>query len=261
MAIEKKDLKLLLELRKKHPEGESLAILGDCYFHFNIGELQEMGGVKIKSKDSEPKLKVDLKMFAEVLGFKEAETFDISGSPTRKIDLQKSIPEEFKNRFDWVIDAGTLYWCFDIASVWKNILSMLKKDGCVFHLSALSGYFGRGYYSFQPRMFADFYSQNGFEVLMMAYRLRPPHILYNKSVTWYRIRKIIGKIISLEKKLEWQKISLKNIFLKNAGRFNMEFSSFPTRPEPDMIPNNVLVGCFAKRIKKVPFTCPIPKNI
>ena len=258
MALEKKDLKLLAELRKCYPNGDDLCILGDCHFHFNNEELHEICGIKKNNSDN--LLRTDLDSLKSAMNFKKAETLDIEGSPTIKLDLQNPIPKDLENRFDWIIDAGTLFWCFDIASVWKNILSMLKEDGCVFHLNAMSGYFGRGYYSFQPHLFTDFYNQNGFEVITLAFRLRPPHILIKKRTLISKLKESFHNITGLEKKHDWQKIPQKYIFLNKAGRLEMKFSDSMAGIEPDMIPNNAIVGCFARRIKKVPFTSPIPKK-
>lgn len=258
MAIEKKDLKMLAELRKRYPNGEDLCILGDCHFHFNNKELHEM--CNIKKSDSSNLSRADLNSFKSAMNFKRVETLDMEGLPTVKLDLQKPIPKDLENRFDWIIDAGTLFWCFDIASVWKNILSMLKEDGFVFHINAMSGYFGRGYYSFQPHLFTDFYSQNGFEIITLAFRLRPPHILIRNNPIVSKLKKVFHEITGLEKKLDWQIISPKDIFLNKSGRFEMKFADSMTDIEPDMIPNNAIVGCFARRIKKVPFTSPLPQK-
>jgi len=46
----------------------------------------------------------------------------------------------------------------------------------------------------------------------------------------------------------------------NEKLLEMKFSDSMAGIEPDMIPNNAIVGCFARRIKKVPFTSPIPKK-
>lgn len=258
MAIEKKDLKLLAELRKCYPKGDDLCILGDCYFHFNNKQLNKICGIKKNGPDNMSR--TDLDSFKSAMNFKKAETLDMEGSPTIKLDLQKPIPKDLENRFDWIIDAGTLFWCFDIATVWKNVLSMLKEDGCVFHLNAMSGYFGRGYYSFQPHLFTDFYTQNGFEVITLAFRLRPPHILIRKNTLISKLKRIFCEITDSEKKLDWQKMSQKEIFLNKASRLKMIFAESMPAIEPDMIPNNALVGCFARKIKKVSFTAPSPQK-
>lgn len=140
----------LVELR---PSGDAL-ILGDCTFH----EWWARGG------------RGDLSRFAAAAGFDSVDTVDLFGEPTIRLDLGQPVPEELHGRYDWVIDAGTIFCCFDVAAVWRNALAMLKPGGTIFHNAGLTGYFGRSYYSFQPALFRDFYAVNGFEVTRMAVR-------------------------------------------------------------------------------------------
>lgn len=256
MAIEKADLKLISQLRQQYPLGENLCILGDCYFHFNNSEMSDIIGKSI-ALDCDPSAKTDLDSFAKALGFKSAHTLDIAGNPTKKINLGETIPSILHNQYDWIIDAGTLYWCFDIATVWKNILIMLRNNGCIIHFSALSGYFGRGYYCFQPRLFKDFYEKNGFDSISLGIRTRPPSILGRRGPYINRIRQILRKITRREHLLDWQILNKENLHLRKTSYLSMEFDRSPTMIEPDMIPNNALISCFARRIKTISFTMPI----
>ncbi|KKU92400.1 MAG: hypothetical protein UY21_C0001G0023 [Microgenomates group bacterium GW2011_GWA1_48_10] len=241
MALEKQDLTLLLRLRKQYPEGKNLCILGDCTFHFTDETLNRKCGIKFKGQAKQ----TTLKSFSQAYGFETAVTIDIDGNPTLKFDLQKKLPRNLIGKFDWVIDAGTLFWCFDIAGIWENILLLLKPHGCVFHIDALTGYFGRGYYSLHPRLFSDFYSQNGLKIITFAYRLRPPSL----NIIEKRFRR-----------LEWQPFPPSHMFLKNADKFNMEFSDKNTT-DPSIVPNDAVLACFAVRAKKVPFQTVLPSNI
>ena len=111
-----------------------------------------------------------LESFGEACGFRSASTIDMFGSPTIKADLQEPPSPELMGRFGLIIDAGTLFCCFDAAGVWRNLLKMLTPDGTIFHHAALSGYFGRSCYAFQPVLFRDFYHANGFSIEHMAVR-------------------------------------------------------------------------------------------
>lgn len=256
MAIEIQDLKLLIELRRKYPQGEKLCILGDCHFYFKNNILFKMSHYN-NTDCFNYSSNATIESFGKALGFKTVETIDIFGKPTHKLDLQKSLPIKLFSKFDWIIDSGTLYWCFDIASVWKNILLLLKKKGFIFHTSSLTGYFGRGYYSFQPRLFTDFYKQNGFQIITLGYRVRPAHIIHNKHYLLSLLYLLIRKIRGIEKKLEWQLFSPENIYLKSASRLDMKFQKITYIPEPDIIPNSALLLCFAQRLKKTVFKIPL----
>ena len=142
MGFEAPDIDLFLRLRQEtSASDESCAILGDCHFYYG---------------DS-------MEQFKNRCGFSTVETFDINGDPTHKLDLQQPIPEELHNKYDWIVDAGTLYCCFDISTVLENMMLMLKDSGTIFHMSNLVGHFGRGFYAFSPSFFNEFYEVNCFQ--------------------------------------------------------------------------------------------------
>ena len=147
MAIEKQDLNKFLEFREKNPNGNSCAILGD---------------VNIYDRSIES--------FKELMEFDIIDTFDIMGNPTHKIDLNYKLSDDFYNKYDWVIDAGTTHCCFDVSQVLENILFMLKDEGCVIHTTGLAGYYGRSFYSIHPALYRDFYKANDIEIIAMATR-------------------------------------------------------------------------------------------
>src|SRR6516165_2072997 len=128
--------------------GQDCMILGDCTFHV-------------------PGL--DLVGFAKECGFRSASTIDIAGHPTFKVDLTK-VPEDLQGRFGIVIDSGTLYCCLEVIAAWRGALSLLDATGGILHTAGLTGYFGRCYYSFSPRLFRDFYAECGFMITRMAVR-------------------------------------------------------------------------------------------
>ena len=102
MSIEIADYEIISSVREMDPTGASCAILGDCKFYYPPSREAFMQGT----------------------GFQNIETFDINGNPTHMLELNNELPEEYHNRYDWVIDSGTLYCCFDIATVFKNIMKM-----------------------------------------------------------------------------------------------------------------------------------------
>src|SRR3954462_6650607 len=120
--------------------GANVAILGDFRFH-----TQWARGAS----------RADLARFARELGLARVETLDIMGPPTITLDLHEPLPDTLVGQFDIVVDAGTVHCCFDVAAVLKNCLALLKQRGSIFHLSALTGYFGRAYYCFNPLLLKD----------------------------------------------------------------------------------------------------------
>lgn len=107
---------------------------------------------------------IDSYLFFQMFGFDEVHAIDYSEIDGADIifNLNADLPDELKNKFDCVIDGGTLEHVFDVAKAIKNISEMLCVGGTVIHLLALGGYVDHGFYSFSPTFFTDFYNLNEF---------------------------------------------------------------------------------------------------
>ena len=214
MGFETPDIELFLNLRKllSKDSGDSCAILGDCHFYYGD----------------------TLQQFKDRCGFSTVETFDINGSPTHKLNLQEPLPEDFHGKYDWVVDAGTLYCCFDISAVLKNMMLMLADSGAVFHTSNLVGHFGRGFYAFSPSFFNEFYKANGFQ----------------NRTCFYRTKTSGGP---------WRIIPTDHNYLTSASRDALSFQD-TSCVYKDMIPCESLIGYAARRNQRKEFTRPIPEH-
>lgn len=216
MGIGKEDLRLLLKYRKQFPNGKKCAVLGNCTFF----------GFENASKEE----------FKKLMNFDEVHTFDINGTPDYKLDLQESLNEKFNNYYDWVLDVGTMFCCFDIISVWKNVLNMLNETGCIWHQSNLVGHFGRAYWALSPCLFNEFYLSNKFEIIELNYLFKSGK---NKEI--------------------WQKIPSNCNYINNCDGHTLKFSNNNSTFRTG-INNDSSLSCFVKRIKLVPFTKPIPEH-
>lgn len=211
MAIESEDLNLFLEFRKNNFHGKKCAILGDCKIYNN-----------------------NLESLCSLMGFEQIDTFDINGNPTFKVNLNEELPNIFFNKYDWIIDSGTLYCCFDTSTVLKNILYMLKDDGCIIHTSNLVGFFGRGFYSLSPALFRDFYKINNFDILCFATKTR-----INKN---------------------WVVNDYNNTYLSETSSQNEILFQEQSGNYVTLIPNDSLMLYFVKRKVRTDFKKPIPEH-
>lgn len=232
MGLEPHDIRKLLALRAAHPDGTAALILGDCHFYFDRTLLGFPDGGPVTLRD-----------VGQALGFTRLETVDLSGHPTIRLDLHGDVPADLVGAFDWILDAGTLFCCFNVPKVLANILRMLTPQGYVFHLAGLAGYLGRSYYALSPMFFRDFYTQNGFDVLEMGVRVKPRHL----QQRWWR-----GAV-----DLDWQPMGTSDTFVATASATDLTFRA-SYHDEPDVLPNNALVMCFAQRRMVRPFTDAIP---
>jgi len=105
--------------------------------------------------------------FFKMLGLKEVHALDVMPSDGADIifDLNKELPEDLYEKFDYIIDSGTMEHVFDTANAIKNLSKMLKPGGIIIHILAAAGYVDHGFYSYSPGFFYDFYSSNGFDVI------------------------------------------------------------------------------------------------
>jgi hypothetical protein len=202
----------------------SALIIGDCAFH-----------TAWRSGDN----RLDLKRFAEVMHLTRVETIDISGTPTIRADLHEPLPE-LRGAFDMVIDAGTMFCCFDVPRVWQTLLDVLAPGGVAFHVSGLTGYMGRSYYSFHPALFRDFYRANGFQILKMA--VRSPRF---PKARWWQRAATDG----------YRAIKPDDVYLVGE---DLRFSTSLTEQAP-IVPNDATILCAARRAETRPFTRPIPQ--
>ena len=95
----------------------------------------------------------------------EADYIDINASRgiERVVDLNEEAPEDLTNKYDIVLDPGTLEHCFNIAMAFSNVISFLKRGGFVIHVNPLN-LPNHGFWSLNPTAYFDFYSNNGFKV-------------------------------------------------------------------------------------------------
>ncbi len=113
------------------------------------------------------KYPIDTYKFFEMLGFSEVHAIDISDYEGADIilDLNQECSEEFKEKFDVIIDGGTLEHVFNIPNAMRVLCGLLKPNGTIIHGSPLSGYVDHGFYSISPTFYLDFYRQNGYRII------------------------------------------------------------------------------------------------
>lgn len=117
-----------------------------------------------------PRLIPDAHAFFGLLGC-ELDVYDIVQE--RGCEILLDLNKEFLGRpwtkidrhsYEVVLDVGTAEHCFNIAQALMNMASLVKVGGHIIHENPFNCG-NHGFYSLNPTWYADFYSQNGFEVL------------------------------------------------------------------------------------------------
>jgi len=123
-----------------------------------------------------------------------------------------------------------------MVSVWKNILFMLNSEGCIWHQTNLVGHFGRGFWSFSPSVFNEFYTANNFKDIDLKYLFK-----------------------SGPNKEKWQNISPNCNYLQVSNESSLKFVNHNCTVRHRIMCDTAL-SCFVKRNGIVPFKKPIPEH-
>jgi hypothetical protein len=105
--------------------------------------------------------------FLRALGAKEVTAMDFTDyeGPVISHDLNQPVRDELKDRFDTVIDGGTLEHVFNFPTAIQNCMEMVKVGGTLFIVTPANNHFGHGFYQFSAELFYRVFTPaNGFEV-------------------------------------------------------------------------------------------------
>jgi hypothetical protein len=214
--------------------GGSVLILGDCRFFASWATGDNAA---------------DRQEFKERYKLARVETIDVFGNPSIRMDLHESPPDSLRNQFDMVLDAGTLFCCFDVATVLRNCFDMMKDSAVIIHQAGLTGYFGRCYFNFHPALFRDFYEQNDFVVTNMEVRVFKETCLAAKIQriwkTW--LSRPVGDYKAIDR----------GSHVSYADFVDMKFVE-RTDKTASMLPIDALILCAARRRMRREFLRPLP---
>lgn len=168
--------KLLLDEVKQRPFYGSLLQLGLQDINFSKKQffsIAQKKGFAINHETINPKTTsakenynyINNTEFFKYMGFSEINSMDYSDYEGSNVlfDLNNSdLPDNMHERFDFILDAGTLEHVFHTPNALNNITSMCKVGGRIMHISPSSNQANHGFYSFSPTLFYNFYNLNNF---------------------------------------------------------------------------------------------------
>ncbi|MGH7193442.1 MAG: hypothetical protein ACREJM_07895 [Candidatus Saccharimonadales bacterium] len=224
-----------------------LLILGEAVVHVTSAELVGLAKQTGFALADCPTT-MDPFTLGRALGFTQTDTLDINGRASITTNLHDPVPDALLGRYDCLIDAGVLFWCFDPAAALANILCMVRPGGLIIHITAVSGYYGRGYYNIHPLLLEDFYLSNTCELVLSTFRTK-----FQVRPGLRRLLKVLGV-----RNMVTHTRQRGNVYLK-AGRFNrVAFGDhYPAPVEPNVLPNNI-VGVFVfRRLADGPVQYPV----
>jgi hypothetical protein len=118
-----------------------------------------------------------------LLGADSVTVTDISAyeSPDLLLDLNLPVPSELYDRFDTIVDIGTLEHVFNIAVALENIRKMVRQSGHVVMINPASNFIDHGFYSFSPTLLYDYFNANGFSTVACYLRELNPYAVERKG--------------------------------------------------------------------------------
>jgi len=179
MGIAKGAARLLLDECSKRPFAGSILQLGRQKLFFKEKEFKEwalLHNIELKSETTSSNLHgnnnplnaagIDDVVFFKSMGLSVVESCDYSDfqEVDHVFDLNKPVPKELHNKYDIILDSGTLEHVFNLPQALNNIYDMLKVGGRVIHLLPASNYVDHGFYAFSPTLFYDYYTANKWSI-------------------------------------------------------------------------------------------------
>lgn len=105
-------------------------------------------------------------------------------------DMNQPVDPSLHEKFDVVIDGGSLEHIFHFPVAIANCMKMVKKDGSIFIFTTANNFLGHGLYQFSPELFFRvFEPRNGFEIRdMILERHRFPGVELSTGTRMYAVR-------------------------------------------------------------------------
>ena len=191
-------LELLFVEGKRRPFEGKIATLGDQDVWFSYEELVERAeqrdfnlsvpksGVRLNDRQFyRERGFINQKSLFEALGFDEVYSIDNSDFEgcAFVVDLNSTeTPPELFNRFDLVLDGGTLEHVFHTSNALSRIHDMVKTGGRIVHINPTSNLMDHGFCSFSPTLYADYYTTNAYSINRLCAVKVPPN--HNTEPWW-----------------------------------------------------------------------------
>lgn len=170
MGISTASAKLLLRAKRSGVNFSNMATIGSQTLYVPNKRLLELAcdeGLDLQGVDRLCPGGSANEFFRFMLGAEMVTSIDYSSYEEAEvvIDLNKPIPAELCQRFDVVIDGGTMEHVFDVRQVLSNYMNMVKSGGHIFIIVPANNLVGHGFYQFSPELFyRSFSKENGFDV-------------------------------------------------------------------------------------------------
>lgn len=183
MGLTKNMIRLLLSsAQKRSLRLDNTLMVGRQNLHLNADQLSscfiEFGFTDVNGKE----LIENNNSFAEgvfkKMGAKQVDSIDASDYEQATIihDLNIPINEGLKEKYDLVLDSGTLEHVFNLPVALKSCMELTKLGGHFIGIYPCNNFFGHGFYQFSSELFYRAFSEeNGFNIIDMIVFVDEPN--------------------------------------------------------------------------------------
>ena len=174
MGFDVQGLRFLLGAHRHGARFEKTAMIGRQELNLDPISLQRILGAFGISHDPEVAGRVltEAGGFAEpllkLLGAERTCSIDASAYEGASIvhDMNLPVPDNLKQSFSVVVDAGTLEHIFNFPDAIRSCMEMVEEGGHLLLMTPANNFTGHGFYQFSPELFFRIFSSpNGFEVV------------------------------------------------------------------------------------------------
>lgn len=128
--------------------------------------------------------------FLKALGAEQIHSLDASDFEGADIicDLNKPIPEEYRNKFTCIIDGGTTEHVFSFDQAMENVIDLLEVGGYYIGMIPSNNWNGHGLYQLSPMLYMQLFCENnGMKLehlyLCNAFRSRTIREIQKRDIT------------------------------------------------------------------------------
>lgn len=176
MGIIADSAELLLECRQRGIPFGKMAMIGRQNVFISRPELKILLKRAGLAKDERLASSIEqsgdfAERFFEALGAETVDSIDASDFEGASLvhDLNRPIPEPWKERYDFVFDSGTLEHVFDFPRAILNCMQLVRVGGHLVLQLPANNFLGHGLYQFSPDLFFRTLTKaNGFELTRMV---------------------------------------------------------------------------------------------
>lgn len=130
------------------------------------GDMAQLGSQQIYDLPNKPSAK---QTFIERYKIDSYTDFDINDKAQIILDLTKEIPTDYIEKYDMVVDSGTLEHIFDQKSAFENAYKMCKIGGTIVHIQGIKNLWNHSLFSYQPKIFILLSQINDYKIKYIDY--------------------------------------------------------------------------------------------